>query len=509
MKSLAKNVAIITFFTVITRLMGFLFRIFLSRAIGSEALGIYQAALSIFFVFLTIVSSGFTLIISRMTAGYRAKSDKKGISSLVSSCLLLGVVVSIVLTLLVFLCQGALKHAFAEEECVKVLIILLPSLVFSAVYCVFRGAMWGEDNYFGLCISEFVEQVVKILVCILLLGATMTALQSASTVALAFTVSCVVSAAFAAVMYFAYGGRLGKPTKVYKKVFRQASPITGVRVLGSFTQPLVALILPARLVKVGYTATQAMSIYGVAIGMTAPLLFLPAMLIGSLTTALVPDVSMAMAKNDLNHIQKRVQTSVNFALLVSFVVAPIFLSVGDKIGVFLFDNVLSGTLLQFSAWMMIPMGLTNISSAILNSVGYEVKSFVNFVVGDIFMFLALFFLPQFIGINALIVGMGSSYVVTGFLNFVMLKKKLKIKVSIAPRLALLILLSLPTVALTSFSSSLFALCMPLVLNLILSCFLGITVFALLCMVFGVLDISAIVVSVKKKFGKKKTKIAHE
>ena len=68
MKSLAKNVAIITFFTVITRLMGFLFRIFLSRAIGSEALGIYQAALSIFFVFLTIVSSGFTLIISRMTA---------------------------------------------------------------------------------------------------------------------------------------------------------------------------------------------------------------------------------------------------------------------------------------------------------------------------------------------------------------------------------------------------------------------------------------------------------
>ena len=218
---------------------------------------------------------------------------------------------------------------------------------------------------------------------------------------------------------------------------------------------------------------------------------------------------MAMAKNDLNHIQKRVQTSVNFALLVSFVVAPIFLAVGDKIGVFLFDNILSGTLLQFSAWMMIPMGLTNISSAILNSVGYEVKSFVNFVVGDIFMFLALFFLPQFIGINALIVGMGLSYVVTGFLNFVMLKKKLKIKVSIAPRLALLILLSLPTVALTSFSSSLFVLCMPLVLNLILSCLLGCAVFVLLCMIFGVLDISAIVVSVKKKFGNKKAKNARQ
>lgn len=507
MKSLAKNVAIITFFTVITRLMGFLFRIFLSRAIGSEALGIYQAALSIFFVFLTIVSSGFTLIISRMTASFRAKNDKKSVSNLVTSCLLLGVVVSIVLTLLVLVCKGVLRHAFAEEECINVLIILLPSLVFSAVYCVFRGAMWGNDNYFGLCISEFVEQVVKIVVCILLLSATMSALQSASSVAWAFTISCVVSAGFAAAIYFAYGGKLGRATNVYKKVLRQAAPITGVRVLGSFTQPLVALILPARLIKVGYTATQAMSIYGVAIGMTAPLLFLPAMLIGSLTTALVPDVSMAMAKNDINHIQKRVQTSVNFALLVSFVVAPIFLAVGDKIGVFLFDNALSGTLLQFSAWMMIPMGLTNISSAILNSVGYEVKSFINFVLGDIFMFLALFFLPQFIGINALIVGMGVSYVIAGFLNFVMLKKKLKIKISIAPRLALLILLSLPTVALTSFTSSLLSFCMPLAINLILSCSLGFVVFVFLCMVFGVLDLSTIWVGVKKKFGKNKPKIA--
>ena len=507
MKSLAKNVAIITFFTVITRLMGFLFRIFLSRAIGSEALGIYQAALSIFFVFLTIVSSGFTLIISRMTASFRAKNDKKSVSNLVSSCLILSVVVSVVLTLLVLVCKGVLKHAFAEEECIKVLIILLPSLVFSAVYCVFRGAMWGNDNYFGLCISEFVEQVVKIVVCILLLSATMSALQSASSVAWAFTISCIVSAGVAAAIYFVYGGRLGRATNVYKKVIRQAAPITGVRVLGSFTQPLVALILPARLIKVGYTATQAMSIYGVAIGMTAPLLFLPAMLIGSLTTALVPDVSMAMAKNDINHIQKRVQTSVNFALLVSFVVAPIFLAVGDKIGLFLFDNVLSGTLLQFSAWMMIPMGLTNISSAILNSVGYEVKSFINFVLGDVFMFLALFFLPQFIGINALIVGMGVSYVIAGLLNFAMLKKKLKIKISIAPRLALLILLSLPTIALTSFTSSLFSLCMPLVINLIMSCLIGFVVFVLLSMVFGVLDLSTIWVSVKQKFGKKKPKIA--
>ena len=61
---------IIIFFTGLTRLFGFIFRIWLSRTIGPESLGIYQISFSIFMVLLTIISSGLPLIISRMTAKY-------------------------------------------------------------------------------------------------------------------------------------------------------------------------------------------------------------------------------------------------------------------------------------------------------------------------------------------------------------------------------------------------------------------------------------------------------
>ena len=80
-----------------------LFRIFLSRTIGAEALGMYQVALSVFLVLLTIVSSGFTLIISRMTAGYRVDTDKKAMGSLVTTSMIVGLVVSIFLTLLILI----------------------------------------------------------------------------------------------------------------------------------------------------------------------------------------------------------------------------------------------------------------------------------------------------------------------------------------------------------------------------------------------------------------------
>ena len=506
MKSIFKNVIIITILSGLTRFLGFLFRIFLSRTIGAEALGIYQVALSIFLVLLTVVSSGFTLIISRATAGYRVKSDKKAMANLVTSALIVGLIVSVILCVVVLIFKSVFALMFTDENCVNILIILLPSLVFSAIYSVFRGAMWGCDNYFGLCFSELVEQISKIIICVFLVGAGLSAFENASRVAWSFTLSCVISAIFVVVLFFCYGGKLGKPTKVYKSLIKQSAPITGVRVLGSLTQPLVALLLPARLMVAGYTQSQALSVYGVAIGMTFPLLFLPATLIGSLATALVPDISMALAKNDHQHIEKRVQNSVIFTLLVSFLVVPVFIAVGDKIGIFLYDNYLSGTLLQFSSWMMIPMGLTNISSAILNSVGYEVKSFINYVVGDVFMFLCLLILPQYIGINALIIGMGMSTVISSSLNFLMLRKKLNISVNFLPKLAMLILVSLPSIALTSFISSLLSYCLPLVFDLLISCFIGISIFGSLCLVFNIFNVSTFKIILKQKiFSKKRSK----
>ncbi len=502
MKSIFKNVVIITAFTLLTRMLGFFFRIFLSRAIGAEALGMYQVAASVFMVLLTIVSSGFTLIISRMTASFRVQADRKSIGTLVTSSMIVGLVVSVLLCAVIFLFRNLFSNLFTDQNCMNILIIMLPSLIFSSIYSVFRGAMWGNDNYFGLCASELLEEIVKIVVCVLLLASGMSALQNALAVAWSFTLSCFVSAFFVVLLFFFYGGKMGKPSKIYRKVIRQSAPITGVRVVGSFIQPLIALILPAQLILSGYTSSQAMSMYGIACGMTLPFLYLPTAIIGSLSTALVPDISMALVQNDSNHIQKRVSSSMLFALFVSFLIVPCFMAIGDKFGILIYNEVLSGKLLQYSAWIMIPMGVNNISSAILNSVGLEVKSFLNFLVGGVFLFLSVLILPRFIGINALIIGMGISTLITAILNIIMLKKKLNIKIEVKKNLLLMILFAIPTMATTSFVSSLLSHIMPLFFDLAFSCLIGVGMFATLCVVFDVIKLSVYFVRFKEKFSKK-------
>lgn len=503
MKSLFKTVALITFFSILTRILGFVFRIYLSRTIGAESLGMYQVASSIFFVLLTVVSSGIPLIISRMSAGFRVKKDGKSEGALVSTALIFALLLSAVLCGVVFLFKSLFSSLFTDARCVEILIVLLPSLIASSVYCVCRGALWGQGNYFALCVSELYEQVLRIFICVLIVGSSLSAIENALNVAWSLTFACIGSMIFVVLLYFYYGGKMKKPSrKILKPLIKESSPITAIRIAGSFVQPLIALIIPARMMSIGYTQSQAMSLYGVAVGMTLPLLFVPHTVIGSLSTAIVPDISTAVAKNDYKHIENRVRTSIVFALFVSALFIPAYMGVGELTGVFLYDNALSGTLLQTAAWVMLPMGITNISSALLNSLGLEVKSFVNYLIGAIFMFIAIWFLPGLVGINALVWGMGISAVVTAILNVRMLQKKTKIKLKLFKPIFMISLLILPSSALSAFVTSLSRHFFPSFISICIGGFVAVASFALLCAVFNVVDVQSFWVMAKKRFAKK-------
>ncbi len=488
MKSLFKTVVLITFFSILTRILGFLFRIILSRVVGAEGMGIYQVASSVFMVLLTIVSSGLPLIISRMSASYIANKDKKRGASLISVALLYSVILSIVLCVIVLLFKSLFSKLLSDERCVEVLIVLLPSLIFSAVYSVFRGALWGQGNYFALCVSELYEQIVRIILGILAISTTFTALENALNVGWTMSIACLLSMLFVVLLFFYYGGKMGKLTRQeFSPLIKQSTPITTMRVVGSFINPLIAIIIPARLIAIGYTSNQAMSLYGIAMGMTFPLLFIPTTIIGSLSTALVPEISTALAQNNKKYIEERILSSISFALFIS-------------------SMFVSGTLLQTAAWIMIPLGLTNISSAILNSLGLEKKSFINFFAGAMVMFLALWFLPPFFGINSLIWGMGLNYLVVSALNILMIKRKVKIELNLSKKILKLMALIVPSAALTTFIVSLCSYVFPLFITLVVGGFVGVTSYILLGGVMNLFDIKAFVVGLKKKINFPKFKL---
>ena len=81
MKKIFKSFALVTAAATVTRLLSFAFKIYLSRALGAEILGVYQIATSVIATLVCVSASGIPVTLSRMTAensalGRRSESQK-------------------------------------------------------------------------------------------------------------------------------------------------------------------------------------------------------------------------------------------------------------------------------------------------------------------------------------------------------------------------------------------------------------------------------------------------
>jgi len=176
------------------------------------------------------------------------------------------------------------------------------------------------------------------------------------------------------------------------------------------------------LVIAGYTKSEAIASYGVIMGMTFPLLFVPMSIIGSISMVLIPSITSMLAKKDYLGIEENVSQSLNISLFISMIFVPLYLSVGNLIGIVLYNNSFSGALLQLSAICIVPITLCNLTGSILNALNLEVKSFIHYCLGSVLLFICLFALTPLIKINAVIISYFLSMGLISILNLRMIKK---------------------------------------------------------------------------------------
>ena len=95
-KLFIKGTLLLTFAGLLSRLMGFFYRIFLSHTIGAHGLGIFQLILPLQILIMSICASGIQTAISRLTA---AEKVSKNPSRHISDYFVVGTVFSVVFSL--------------------------------------------------------------------------------------------------------------------------------------------------------------------------------------------------------------------------------------------------------------------------------------------------------------------------------------------------------------------------------------------------------------------------
>lgn len=421
MKSIFKAVAVVTIFSVITRTLGFFFRIFLSRKLGAEGIGLYQMASSILGIFMTLVASGIPLSTAKFVSKYESQNDLVKRNKIVTSSLIVALSVAIFSSLFIIVLKSVWKIVLTDSRAVEILIILVPSIIFSSIYAVFRGALWGKSDYFSCGLTELLEQIIRFALTFIMLLSVSDFFIATKYSAIAFNITCLISALITLFIYLKKG-KLTFKTGEYKNIIKSASPITGVRLASSLVQPLTTLIIPTLLIVSGYTKSEAVSSFGVIMGMTFPMLFVPMAIVGSISMVLIPSISSMMSKNDYNSISKNITDSINVSTFISMLFIPLYLSVGNIIGIVLYDNAMSGILLQLAAVCVFPITMCNLTGSILNALNLEIKSFINYIIGSISLFVSLIVLTPIMHINSIIVSFFISMTIISLLNINKIKK---------------------------------------------------------------------------------------
>ncbi|MBQ8429703.1 MAG: oligosaccharide flippase family protein [Clostridia bacterium] len=420
------NASIVTGLSIAERSLGFLYRIVLSRLIGAEGLGLYQVALSLFGLFITIGTGGIPITVSRMISKAKAEGkpqdERRAVGAGVAACLLL----TLPFALLLWAFGGKMTFLFSDERGFSVFRILLLGLALSAVYAVIRGSFWGNKQFLIPSITEIAEESVMVIAGVLLLQNVASPLDGAKRAAWAVVISYLFSFALSLLLFFLRGGKISSPKNTLKPLFNASLPITSVRASTSLVTSAVAVLLPVMLVRAGFSETDALGIFGVVSGMVLPVLFVPSTVIGSLALVLVPELSEDFYKNNQKRLRTNLARGLKFSFLIACALIPFFFALGEDFGALAFSNPAAGKMIKNSCLILLPMSLTMILNAMLNSMGFEKQTFSFYFLGAAALILSILFLPRFCGGYAYLVGLFFSYVLTAAFSLLFLLKKCSI-----------------------------------------------------------------------------------
>ena len=138
--SLITGTLLLTIAGVLTRIIGFFYRIFLSRVIGAEGLGIYQLTAPVMALGFAITSTGIQTAISRFVSNEIGKKNPGGARSYLFCGLWLSLLLSVLFSVILWKNTDFIARAWlGDARCAPLLSILSLSFVPSCIHACING----------------------------------------------------------------------------------------------------------------------------------------------------------------------------------------------------------------------------------------------------------------------------------------------------------------------------------------------------------------------------------
>ena len=408
---------------LLARILGFFYRIFLSRTIGAEGLGIYQMIFPVYGIFFSLCAGSIQTAISRFIAADPDHAKRT---------LLSGFSISFTLSLAAALMirhfsEPLAEHILLEPRCAPLLSVMAFAIPCTSIHACICGYYYGKEKVSVPAASQLLEQMIRIFTVFLLVSVCIEK-QIPVTVSLAVfgLVAGEAGSALFVLIFFLlfheFHENTGRSYSVGPALLALAAPLMANRLVLNLLQSTETIMIPERLTVYGLTRSQAVCTYGTLTGMAMPFVLFPSALVNSLAVVLLSVTARHQSAGNDSGIADGISMSFRYSLYLGIFCIGIFTVFGEALGLQIFKSQDAGSFIQILAWLCPFLYLATSSGSILNGLGKTKLTFFHHLISLLVRIAFVWFgIPEF-GIRACLWGMLASEIFLALLHVLALRR---------------------------------------------------------------------------------------
>ena len=392
--------AILAVATVLTKVIGVIYRIPLANILGDAGNGFYGYAYQIYAMALMVSSLSLPTAVSKLVSAKLAAGQKRNSVRVFRCSMLFAVVVGAVITAAVFFGADAISvYAMKSPLSVYALQMLAPGLFLVAVMAVIRGYFQGLGSMMPTAVSQIIEQLIRAVISIAgasifvdigiragekaggeLLGPA----YGAAGATLGTVLGALIALVFLIFVIWAYRGQMTRQYRtdrsgredsyrhILKVLVLPAVPILFSTAIYNINQILDLTIFNHIMDAQGYVEEEYMALQGIYSGKYDTLVNVPLSIPWALCSSVVPSLTAAVATRSRKLVHEKIDQTLRLTMVITIPCGVGFLVLASPLMVLLYNDAgkTPAYLLMLGSVVVVLYGWSSISNSILHGLNH-------------------------------------------------------------------------------------------------------------------------------------------
>lgn len=382
-KHIIKQGTILAAASVISRIIGMLYRSPMAAVIGDKGNGLYSFAFEIYSIALILSSYSMPLAVSKLLSARFAKKEYKNADKIYKFAYIFAAVSGMVMALILFFGAGTIERLSGHEGLALPLKVLAPTVFVVALAGTTRGFFQSRNTMMPTAVSQLAEQIinaiVSIVAAVILVRFAANEFDKARYGAAGGTIGTLFGA-LSSLMFLIFLFVIYKPRmKKHLSHDKVGVTVSNEEVLKLIVATIVPVILSQTVYQsIGvvdgfmfgnlYKGSDSTALYGIYSSKYRLMVNVPNAISSALASSMIPSLVSLYTLKNFVEFRARLKTSVKFNMIIAFPCAFGISALSGMIMKLLFpttDTVISGRMLMYGSVAVLFYALSTVTNAAL------------------------------------------------------------------------------------------------------------------------------------------------